>query len=423
MKLNSFLLTSALALAVGGAACSGSPAKPTGTVTTTVAGQASPDDGAQIPNGQQPVTLTIVNAASTGSGARTYTFEVASDSAFTHMAFAKSGIAEGAGGHTSLTIDTIAPATTYYWRSRVHTGSDDGPNSTPRSFAIGPAVVLQTPSPVNPLSSGTLSGQATLTVANIQRSGPVGTIYYTFDVADSSSFSNIIFSNTVQEQGGTTTSTTVTAQLAGQVTYWWRVQASDPQNGVTTSYSDPQSFQYQNFDMRQASIMHSPPDLGSWAETAHVTLVQTSGSSIILDFDKRTGPNRWPDVGFGAGSLEYTLGMCLNVAQHWYCSAVVQFWYGRELTAGGVPWEVALNWYYDPARWGPMAGHQPANGEIVGMFAGAGNLRGTDGNVRVKERTNVQMIPWRTDFSASSLQRIMLKSTASALKAPFFTRH
>ena len=42
-----------------------------------------------------------------------------------------------------------------------------------------------------------------------------------------------------------------------------------------------------------------------------------------------------------------------------------------------------------------MTGHQPADGETVGIFACAGNCRGTDGSISlVKERTNVALVPF-----------------------------
>ncbi len=407
MKLKPLHGLSTLALSVAVAACSSSPAKPSGTNSTTAALQATPGDGAQLTYASQPLTLTVNNAASTGGGTRTYTFEVATDQGFGSIAYAKNGVAEGANGKTSLTIDTLKGATTYYWRSRVHSGSDDGPNSASRTVSVGPQVVLQTPVLASPASGAAATGQTVLTVNNVQRSGPAGQIYYTFDLSDSSSFSNIVFTSTVAEQGGGTTSVTVTAQLPAG-TYYWRALASDPSNQVTTSYSSPSSFSYTQFDMRQALIWDNPSDLGSWAQTANITYADTSGEFVVVDFDKRDGPGRWPDVGFGSGSLEYTLGMCANIGGQWNCSAVIQFWSGRDLQAGGHPWEIGLNWYYD-RRWGNLMGYQPACGDIVGLFVAAGNLR-DNGNVITKERSNVLMQPWCSTYSASSLQRIQMRS-------------
>src|SRR5204863_4396256 len=117
----------------------------------------------------------------------------------------------------------------------------------------------------------------------------------------------------------------------------------------------------------QATILNSPPGLAGWAATSTITSVSWQPGGFPVEFDKRLGGGRWPDSPFGdglGGTIQYTLGMCLKINGSWYCSSVVQFWYGRELTATGPPSQVAINWFYDPARWAPMTGHQPADGEI-----------------------------------------------------------
>jgi hypothetical protein len=133
-------------------------------------------------------------------------------------------------------------------------------------------------------------------------------------------------------------------------------------------------------------------------------------SDFFVDFDKRNGPNRWPDVPFGTGSLQYTLGLCLNLfgRGQWYCSAVIQYWFGRD---NGASVHVGRDWYYDPVRWGPLAGYQPANGELVGIFVGAGNLRDkSDGSGSyVLERSNVLLVPFGGQFGLSSTSRRAIK--------------
>ena len=150
--------------------------------------------------------------------------------------------------------------------------------------------------------------------------------------------------------------------------------------------------------MIQANIYDSPPDLGSFARTATITSITFGSGVFAVDFDKRTGPNRWPDVPFGpGGSLQYTLGLCLNINGQWDCSAAIQFWYGRDL---GATMDIAHAWFYD-SRWGPLQGQQPANGQQVGIFVGAGNMRNvTDHSCCiVLERSDVVLIPWGTNYS------------------------
>ena len=418
MKLKSFL--GALVILVAAAACEKSPTRPSSTdsgsaaqvsVTDAKSGTdaragvtlvspqlVSPADGAQIRNANQPITLTVANGVTTGSTPPTYTFEVASDSGFASKAYTKDGVAQGANGQTSLVIDKIGPAKSYFWRVRTNSGSTPGPYSRVRGFTVGPEVILQAPVLGDPASNATVGESPTLNVNNVQRTGPAGQVVYRFEISEQSNFSSLVYSASTNERADLTfTAHTVTIRLE-EKTYWWRVQASDPSNAVTSAYSGGNPFKVQPFDMKQATILSSPPDLGSWGETSKITSIDFTSDAFLVDFDRRTGPNRWPDVGFGDGTLQYTLGMCLNINGHWYCSGIVQFWFGRELEASGRPNEIAVAWFYDFARWGPMTGHQPAPGEVVGLFAAAGNLRGAGYSgitcPRVCERTNVALVPW-----------------------------
>ena len=147
-------------------------------------------------------------------------------------------------------------------------------------------------------------------------------------------------------------------------------------------------------DLSQATIYNSPTDLASWARTATITSFSWTPGVMRVDFDKRVGPGRWPDTPFGApgDSLEYTLGICLNINAHWDCSAPIQYWYGRDI---GATTDMS-NWFYAVDRWGPLVGHQPAPGEMVGIFVAQGNLRGVrdHSGSSVLERSNVLLVPF-----------------------------
>jgi hypothetical protein len=408
MKLKSFGIWSALALLVVTIACTkASPTRPSETgasgttaavtdavtgVTLTSPALVSPTVNQQFKFAEQPITLTVTNAVSTGTTALTYTFEVASDAAFANKVYSKEGVASGS-SQTSLKIDTLPgpAAKSYFWRARATSGSLAGPYSNGRGFGIGAAVTLSTPVLASPGSGSTVGGQPTLTVNNVQRTGPAGQIVYRFEVSTSSSFGSLAAVATVNEQNGSLTSTTINANL-GNGNYFWRVQASDPSNAITTAFSSVSPFTVQLFNLANANIWDNPADFKSWAETSAITSIQFTDNAILVDFDKRDGPGRWPDVGFGSGSLEYTLGMCVNINGEWNCSATVQFWYGRDLEASGRPDEIGINWWYDQ-RWGHLLGYQPSCGETVGIYAAAGNLRDI-GNVIAKERTNIVLMPF-----------------------------
>ena len=362
----------------------------------------SPVAGHRLKFTEQPITLTVKNGVSTGSAPLTYMFQVATDAGFASMAFSRDNVPQGGNGQTALTIDKLAGNKDYYWRVRVSSGSATGLFSAVRQFNVGPEVVLQAPGITNPTNGGQLSSQALLTVNNAQRTGPAGPLTYRFEISDSPSFGNLPFvAPNVAEQGNQT-SVRMDANLTPNGTYYLRVRASDNGNGVTGPYSSTVQFRYVPFDLSQAIMVNSPSDLAFWGEDAKITSIHFTGEAFEVDFDRRDGPNRWPDVyppGW-SGALQYTLGMCVNPSgKQWYCSAVVQFWYGRELSASTPPSYVGVNWFYDIARWGPIHLYQPQDGETVGLFVGSGNLR--DGNnmsratcPTVCERSNVAMVSW-----------------------------
>jgi hypothetical protein len=63
------------------------------------------------------------------------------------------------------------------------------------------------------------------------------------------------------------------------------------------------------FDFASAVIEWSPDALGSWNATSALTLVSLGPGGVHVEFAQQNGTGRWPDVPFGSGSLQYTLGM------------------------------------------------------------------------------------------------------------------
>src|SRR5215471_7309822 len=186
---------SACALVVITTACTkSSPARPTETnaapageavtavtvngITLTTPQPVTPTAGQRFAFADQPLTLTVKNAASTGSSGLTYSFQVANDANFTSIAYSKDGVAEGTGGQTSLKIDKLAGNKDYYWRARAGNGGLSGPYSAGRQFNVGPEVVIQAPQLIAPANAGNLNGNGSLLIANAARTGPAGQIQY-----------------------------------------------------------------------------------------------------------------------------------------------------------------------------------------------------------------------------------------------------
>lgn len=150
-------------------------------------------------------------------------------------------------------------------------------------------------------------------------------------------------------------------------------------------------------NLKGAIILNNPPDLASWPVTTTITALDIRPTGIHVEFSKREGAGRWPNVtppGWD-GPLQYTLGMAQFINGQWYASAPIQFWHGLD-ESGGPPGEIRKNWFYDASRWGPLSVHQPAVGEKVGFFVVAGNVRNLldEGSQSpVRERSNVVVVP------------------------------
>src|SRR6266850_6511020 len=253
-------------------------------ITLTSPTAVSPTDGQEIKFTEQPIKLVVNKATTTGTTALTYTFEVATDAGFASIVATKAGT--DAGGQQTAALDKLAGDKKYFWRARASSGSFNGPNSNARAFQIGPEVVLASPVAASPSQNGTLTGAARLTVNNVDRSGPVGEVTYRFEVSASASFAQTVFEGTAAEQPGNQTTIQINpAVLTSGATYFWRVQALDSPSGVSSTPSSPLSFKYIAFDMREATFVDSPADLGFWAETAQITRVDFSQGWVVVDFD------------------------------------------------------------------------------------------------------------------------------------------
>jgi hypothetical protein len=393
-------------------------------VNITTPKPVDPTVGSQIAVNSQPVTLTVENASSSGPRPLNYLFEVATDASFNNKVFTRDSIPPGDSGRTALKLpDALATGRTYYWRARAQDGANTGAYSAAVNFNVFTPIVINAPVPQAPAPNATLTTlRPVFTVANATHSGPVGALTYQFELSDSAAFAKVLAAWTTPE-AASTTSLPSPLDLVPGAPYFWRARAADPT--TAGAYSTIQSFTITpaavtaptvptppaagggNDVLRTALVWDNPQDLGSWPATATITSIQFTPSAFLVDFDKRTGGGRWPDVPFGTGNLEYTLGMCVNISGQWNCSATVQFWFGRDLAASGRPNEIAINWWYD-RRWGNLMGYQPAMGETVGIFVAAGNLRDS-GTVITKERSNVVLMPFGGSYQATAAARLPLR--------------
>lgn len=146
IRIQATVAVSACALLV---ACGGksepTPTSPTPAAATLTAPRLdAPAANAQLDT-LRP-TLSVQNVTSDQpSGARTYEFQISDTTAFTAATtqsvngFAatvgKTGVAEGAGGTTSFTVEAdLQPTTTFFWRARAVQGTATGPWSETFQF-------------------------------------------------------------------------------------------------------------------------------------------------------------------------------------------------------------------------------------------------------------------------------------------------
>lgn len=378
-------------------------------VNITTPAVVTPSSGSKIAVDQQPITLTVVNASTSGVRPLSYLFDVATDADFTNKVFSRDGVTPG-DGRTSLRLpDALATGRSYYWRARAQDGANTGPYTAPINFNVFTPVVIDAPTPIQPVANAIVDGiRPTFVVSNASRTGPAGAITYQIEVADSDSFANKVAVWTQGEQSGQT-SLAVPTDLAYNKAYYWHARAFDPTTtgawsrtmAFTTPaapavgpapppvFSGPAPGDAMNLNL--ASVYNSPPDIASWPATGTITNL-TMSNSTGLSFQFST-QNSWPDVippGF-TGPLEYTVWAVVNVGGSWNTSGFIQMWRGRASTGAPILAEFAINWAYD-GRWGPMNHYQPSAGEQMGFFLSAGNARGQTTVSSVRERTNVVLV-------------------------------
>lgn len=367
-----------------------------------------PTPGTKISVEQQPVTLLIENAGSNGPRPLTYSFDIATDAAFTNKVFSREAIAQGEGGRTSLRMtDTLGTGRTYYWRARAEDGANTGPYANPAAFEIFTPIVIDVPGLTSPAPNSTvLNMRPTFTLSNSPRSGPVGTINYLIELADSDSFANKVATWTAVETPSKTNLVSPVDLAPGKV-YYWHARAYDPT--TVGPWSITQAFQMvvdappvynpspspsgpapnDAINLNTAIIHNSPSDVASWPVTTTLARLDLMPSGAHVEFGKQSS---WPEVippGW-AGGLQYTLWIVLNINGRWHASGCIEYWRGLYENGGPVN-QYAMNWYFDAIRWGPMTGHQPAPGEQVGFLITSGDAR-NNGPSSVRERSNVVMV-------------------------------
>jgi hypothetical protein len=397
-----------LAALIVAAGCSkSSPVSPTAatpatdgslTASVTTPRPLTPTNSAVIANLAQPVTLTVLNAIVTKPGGTTYTFEVATDSAFTAKVQTKDGVAEGSSGQTSIKLDPLAAAKDYYWHARVTAAGTTGVFGAASKFTVGPAITINAPVPIAPINGAATGARPALRVTNATRTGPAGALSYRFEIARTSTFGSILVSATNSE-GVNETGYIPTADLPSNTTLFWRVTAIDPANAISSAASATQSFVTSlTIDLTKVVYLKGP-DLSTWAQTGRITSVEQDGNAAVggpmcIAF---TDPG-WPDALWIYAGPNDPPGFGIYGNQ-WYFANIGGTWYGGPgewLYRGAAACKAGqgTNTMGRDSGFGePFTSWVPKVGELVG-YAVSASARALPAMATVQERTDVVLIPW-----------------------------
>ncbi len=409
MKYRASELVFALSVLCAAGACSqNTPASPSPaaapvvdsslTASVTTPRPLTPVNAASIANLAQPVTLVVQNAIVTKSGGTTYTFEVATDAALGAKLQTKDAVAEGSGGQTRVTLDALAPARDYYWRARATAGGTTGVFGQVFKFTIGPAITINAPVPIAPLTGAQTGARPALRATNATRTGPAGAISYRFELATSSTFAAIFATATVAE-GVNETGFIPTADLPVNATIFWRVTAIDPANAISSPASAVQSFVTSlTIDLTKVVYLKGP-DLSTWKQTGRILQVEQDGNAaaggpMCISF---TDPG-WPDAKwiYGGPGDDPNFGIYGN---QWYFANIGGTWYGGPgewLYRGAAVCKAGQGTRTigpDSGFGNPFSSWVPKPGELVG-YAVSASARALPAMSTVQERTDVVLAPW-----------------------------
>jgi hypothetical protein len=376
-----------------------------------------PVSGKSIAVDQQPITLSVGNATTTGVRPLNYLFEVATDAGFTNKVFTRDGITPGDGGKTNLRLpDPLATGRSYFWRARAQDGANTGPYSLQAPFSVYTPIVINAPTPVSPTANSTIDNiQPNIVFTDSTHSGPVGTIAYYLELSDSYTFANKIAAWNSGEQAGQTT-TQVPTTLNYSAVYYWHVRAYDPSTSgpfsVTYAFATPapppppppvapppssgggSGGGGGNFNFANVTFVGGSPNVSGWAQTSQITVLGFDPANGIFHIE-HTKQGQWPPVPFGDVTQESTVWAFFRINGQWYTSGGERLRPGQTDKGLGNPSQMGPGWYYG-GQWAPMTNYIPPVGDPVGFMVTAGDDR-VGNNSIVQERTNVVFISMPPD--------------------------
>ncbi len=204
-------------------------------VAITAPRNLEPFVGQQIEATQQPLDFLIENASTSGVRPLSLQFQLSADANFQSILHQADRVAPGANGRTTYRLtETLGSGGTYHWRVRAFDGANTGPYSAPSNFTMSEPVVIDAPTPLEPL--GQISTIAPVfKVQNGRIVGPAGPVTYRVEVGVAPDPGQIaVVLSTGVGSGGTTSVSGGNAPYA--TTLYWRAYAT---NGTVQSGYSP----------------------------------------------------------------------------------------------------------------------------------------------------------------------------------------
>lgn len=216
-------------------------AGPIAGVTITAPKTLTPASGAQIPGDQQPLTLLLENASSSGQRPLTYSFEVATESGFTNRVFAQDSVPPGDGGRTSLKLPSNLPiGKVYYWRAKAADGANQSPYSTAADFNVFTPVSFDKPTLLAPINNTKVSNvRPTFSLADAPHQGSPLSVSYVIEISTDSALSAKVAVWQFDETANQTNFPSAADLPAGVQLFWHARAFASP---VIGPWSDTQTF-------------------------------------------------------------------------------------------------------------------------------------------------------------------------------------
>jgi hypothetical protein len=369
------------------AACDSSNPNTPAAVSFTAPRAQGPSNSALFRFNDQPITLTIHNAARTGPATVTYTVELATSDAFSTIYRTIEGVAEGAGTTTTVTVGNLPGATTFFWRWRTVIDGVTGEASSPGSFFVRPQVILGVPDAEQPAANRDIyTPRPTFTVRNGTRTGPVGPITYTFEVSTVNTFATVVTRATGVAEGNVRTSWTPASDLP-EATLYWRARAIDVENDEAGPWTTGIRFERKRgIDLTQV-VYQWGANITNWAETSEITSAYHRDGQLCI-FHTKLGI--WPVQNFfDAGPiLEGNQQIFALIGGTWYSGSAD--WYRPSQACKTVDNLIGPDSF--PGA-NPIGNWRPQPGEIFGVMATT-PARMWPYMKTLDERSNVVLIQW-----------------------------